>query len=164
MDHSQWHRSWWVLRSKARMGCTLAIAAGHEIESEVGLCADHSGGLWDQKRGCLFHNKLGSLLWTVVFRLTRSWLPAHFCFHQAQEICERVSCSLQCHAWNLKNELVWSSAGKHMCFRRYSWLLSRFIHCNVVIHPNHASNLLCCKHHLVNIHKEQSMLHACAYM
>ena len=42
------------------------VTAGNEIESEVGLCSNRSGGSRDRKRGCLFRSRLRSLLSTVV--------------------------------------------------------------------------------------------------
>ena len=52
-----------VTRWKARLDCALIIPAGHEIESEAGLCIDHSGRSRDGKRGCplcsLLHLKIG---------------------------------------------------------------------------------------------------------
>ena len=55
MDHSLEDRSRPVTRSKARLGHALTIPMSYWVESEVGLCIDHSGRSGDRKRGWVVH-------------------------------------------------------------------------------------------------------------
>ena len=83
MDHSSRDRARRVTGSKARLCCTLTIPGGHETESEVGLCIDHSGGY--RKQSWVVH-------WQFV-RVTRSK--------------ERLGCALTIPAGHEITSEVW---------------------------------------------------------
>ena len=74
-----------------------------EIESETGLCIDYSGGS-RLRRGCLFHNRLYSLLLSIVRRPAESGLTTPFPFRPVKEICEIVFCCFRCYAWNFRKK------------------------------------------------------------
>ena len=73
IDQSQRNGSQRATRPKARLDCTLIIAAGHEIESETVLSS------------ILLH----SPLWSVVLPLAESWWTISFFLRPAKEVCER---------------------------------------------------------------------------
>ena len=63
------------------------VTAGHEIESEVGLCIDHSDGSRCRKWGCLFSNWLRSLLELWIFVSPNFYWSLHFPFaHQRKSV------------------------------------------------------------------------------
>ena len=110
----------WARRPKARLACAFIISVGRKTESEAVFFANRS------------------LLCTVIFPLTESWLIISISFHsQREEICERLFVGLVLTLEIRKT--------KRMLRYWYAYNLRKFIghfvDCNVNLHPTLAFDL-----------------------